>query len=136
MLISREVETKQDDLNDDSMTPEERQQIKVEKEAAHIRKQVEADLGGYDIEQEWVEEIEREECFGIDKRLGFAPPMSSRKFEVWLVDASSEWNVLDKYELDDLEHGTALKVLYLTDVSSFRSCIIATETLRIHSPPI
>ena len=117
MLISREVETKQTELNDDGISPEERQQIKAEKEAAHIRKQVEADLGGFDIEQEWVEEIERDECFEVDKRLGHAPPMPTHKFEVWLVDASSGWAILDKYELDDLEYGTALKVLYLTDVS-------------------
>eukprot|EP00956_Cyclotella_meneghiniana_P000420 scaffold493_cov74-Cyclotella_meneghiniana.AAC.3 len=116
MLISREVETKQTELNDDGMTPEERQQIKAEKEAARIRKQVEADLGGFDIEQEWVEEIEREECFEVDKRLGLAPSIPAHKFEVWLVDAATEWAILDKYELDDLEHGTALKVLYLTDV--------------------
>jgi cleavage and polyadenylation specificity factor subunit 1 len=116
MLISREVETKQTELDDDGMTPEERQQIKAEKEAAHIRKQVEADLGGFDIEQEWVEEIEREECFEIDKRLGLAPPMKSRKFEVWLVDSASNWAILDKYELEEEEHGTSLKVLYLTDV--------------------
>jgi cleavage and polyadenylation specificity factor subunit 1 len=126
MLISREMETKQSDLNDDNMTPEERQRIKDEKEAAQIRKQVEADLGGFDIEQEWVEEIEREECFGIDKRLGFAPPMPTRKFEVWLVDASKNWEVLDSFQLDDLEHGTAMKVLYLTDVST-QTC----EQLRI-----
>ena len=123
MLISREVETKQHELNDDGMTQEERQQIKAEKEAAQIRKQVEADLGGFDVEQEWVEEIEREECFEIDKRLGLAPPMSTRKFEVWLVDASTEWKVMDKYELDSIEHGTALKVLYLTDVSSLFTVI-------------
>lgn len=118
MLISREVESKQEELNDDGMTAEERQQIKAEKEAAQVRKQVEADLGGFDMEQEWVEEIEREECYEIDGTLGLAPPMASHKFELWLVDASSEWAVLDKYELDDHEHGTALKVLYLTDVSA------------------
>ena len=116
MLVSREVETKQEELNDDGMTPEERQQIKAEKEAEQIRKQVEADLGGFEIDQEWVEEIEREECYEVDKTLGLAPPMTTRKFEVWLVDAAAEWAILDKYELDDLEHGTALKVLYLTDV--------------------
>jgi cleavage and polyadenylation specificity factor subunit 1 len=118
MLISREVESKQEELNDDGMTAEERQQIKAEKEAAQVRKQVEADLGGFDMEQEWVEEIEREECYEIDGTLGLAPPMAAHKFELWLVDASSEWAVLDKYELDDHEHGTALKVLYLTDVSA------------------
>ena len=140
MLISREVETKQTELNDDGMTPEERQQIKAEKEAARIRKQVEADLGGFDIEQEWVEEIEREECFEVDKRLGLAPSIPAHKFEVWLVDAAAEWAILDKYELDDLEHGTALKVLYLTDVSflpdekllSTYSSVLSHRLLFIH----
>ena len=119
MLVSREVESKQEELNDDGMTPEERQQIKAEKEAAQIRKQVEADLGGFEIDQEWVEgQIEREETFEVDKTLGLAPPMTTRKFEVWIVDAASEWAILDKYELDPEEHGTALKVVYLTDVSN------------------
>ena len=91
--------------------------MKDEKEAARVRKQVEADLGGFDVEQEWVEEIEREDCFAIDAGLGLAPPMPSRMYELWLVDASSGWSVLDRYALDEFEHGTALKVMYLTDVS-------------------
>ena len=33
------------------------------------------------------------------------------------MDAGSQWSILDKYELDNFEHGTALKVMYLTDVS-------------------
>ena len=40
-------------LNDDGLTPEERQRIVEEKENAKIKRQVEADLGGFDIEQEW-----------------------------------------------------------------------------------
>jgi len=116
MLVSHEIEADQSYLNDDGLTPEERQRIRDEKEAAKVRKQVEADLGGFDIEQEWVEEIEREECFAVDTSLGLAPEMPTRKYEVWLVDASSQWSVLDKYELGEFEHGTALKVLYLTDV--------------------
>lgn len=117
MLVSHEIEGDQSYLNDDGLTPEERQQIKEEKEAARVRKQVEADLGGFDMEQEWVEEIEREDCFAVDSELGLAPSMPIRKYEVWLVDASSQWKVLDKYELDEFEHGTALKVMFLTDVS-------------------
>ena len=116
MLVSREIEEDQSYLNDDGLSPEERQRAKDEKEAAMVRKQVEADLGGFDMEQEWVEEIEREDCFTIDQGLGLAPPMPTRKFELWLVDASSQWNILDKYQLDDFEHGT-LKVMFLTDVS-------------------
>jgi len=116
MLISREIEADQSYLNDDGLSPEERQRIKEEKEAARIKKQVEADLGGFDIEQEWVEEIEREDCFEVDRNLGFAPLIPQRKYEVWLVDASSQFSVLDKYELNDFEHGTALKSLFLTNV--------------------
>jgi cleavage and polyadenylation specificity factor subunit 1 len=99
------------------MDAEERKHIKEEKEAASIRKQVEADLGGFDVEQEWVEEIEREECFDVDTSIGLAPSIPTRQFEVWLVDAASQWTVLDKYQLCDFEHATALKVLFLTDVS-------------------
>ncbi|EED93331.1 predicted protein [Thalassiosira pseudonana CCMP1335] len=116
LLISREIEADQSDLNDDGMDAEERKHIKEEKEAASIRKQVEADLGGFDVEQEWVEEIEREECFDVDTSIGLAPSIPTRQFEVWLVDAASQWTVLDKYQLCDFEHATALKVLFLTDV--------------------
>jgi len=119
MLVSHEIEDDQSDLNDDGLSPEERQRIKDMKEAARVRKQVEADLGGFDVEQEWVEEIEREDCFAIDPGLGLAPPIPTRKYELWLADASSRWNILDKYQLDEFEHGTALKVMYLTDVSSY-----------------
>ncbi|KAL3775848.1 hypothetical protein ACHAW5_010006 [Stephanodiscus triporus] len=116
MLVSHEIEGDQRDLNDDGLSPEERQRAKDEKEAAMVRKQVEADLGGFDMEQEWVEEIEREDCFTIDQGLGLAPPMPTRKYELWLADASSQWNILDRYQLDEFEHGTALKVMFLTDV--------------------
>lgn len=116
MLISREIEADQSYLNDDGLSPEERQRIKEEKEAARVKKQVEADLGGFDMEQEWVEEIEREDCFEVDQDLGFAPTIPQRKYEVWLVDASSQFSVLDKYELNEFEHGTCLKSLFLTNV--------------------
>ena len=118
MLVSHEMEADQSNLNDDGLTPEERQRIKDEKEAANVQKQVEADLGGFDMEQEWVEEIERDECFTVDTRLGLAPPMPTRMYELWLVDAAKGWKVLDRHTLDEYEHGTALKVMYLTDVSS------------------
>ncbi len=117
LVVSREIEVQQSHLNDDGLSLEERQRIRDEREKARTQKQVEADLGGFDIEQEWVEEIEREDCFEIDLQLGLAPPMKERKYEVWLVDASSCWKVVDKYELGEFEHGTALSVLYLTDVS-------------------
>ncbi len=129
--MSHEVEGDQSDLNDDGLSSEERQRIKDKKEAARIRKQVEADLGGFDVEQEWVEEIEREDCFTIDPGLGLAPPTPTRTYELWLVDASSQWNVLDKFQLDKFEHGTALKVMFLTDVSSCPvvSCIFPTQLI-------
>lgn len=116
MIVSHEIEGDQSQLNDDGLDPEERQRIKDEQEAERVRKQVEADLGGFDVEQEWVEEIEREECFAVETGLGLAPPMPTRKYELWLVDASSQWNVLDKYPLEEYEHATALKVMFLTDV--------------------
>ena len=116
LLVSYEIEGDQSYMNDDGLSKEERQRIKDENEAEKIRKQVEADLGGFDMEQEWVEEIERENCFTIDSNLGLAPPIPTRKYELWLVDASSQWKVLDKYELEEFEHGTALKVMFLTDV--------------------
>ena len=122
MLVSHEIEGDQSYLNDDGLSPDERQRAKDEKEEAMIRKQVEADLGGFDLEQEWVEGIERDDCFIIDQGLGLAPPMPTRKFELWLVDASSQWNILDKYQLDEFEYGTALKVMFLTDVSLSNSC--------------
>ena len=49
-----------------------------------MQKQVEADLGGFDIEQEWVEEIERENCFEIEKRFGGAPPIIGKTYEIWV----------------------------------------------------
>ena len=123
MLVSHEIEGDQSYLNDDGLTAEERQRQRAEIEAIKVRKQVEADLGGFDMEQEWVEEIEREDCFTIDSTLGLAPSMPTRKYELWIVDASSQWKILDKYELEEFEHGTALKVMFLTDVSSSSLCM-------------
>jgi len=117
MIVSHEIEGDQSYMNDDGLSDEERQRLRDETEAAKVRKQVEADLGGFDMEQEWVEEIEREDCFTVDSKLGLAPSIPSRKYELWIVDASSsQWKVLDKYQLDEHEHGTALKVMFLTDV--------------------
>jgi len=116
MIVSHEIEGDQSYMNDDGLSDEERQRLRDETDAAKVRKQVEADLGGFDMEQEWVEEIEREDCFTVDSKLGLAPTIPSRKYELWIVDASSQWKVLDKYQLDEHEHGTALKVMFLTDV--------------------
>jgi cleavage and polyadenylation specificity factor subunit 1 len=84
LLVSREIDVNQSALMDDGLTPEQRQEVKNEKEHKRMAKQVEADLGGFDVEQEWVEEIERDDCFEIEKRYGGAPPMPQSKYEVWV----------------------------------------------------
>lgn len=121
LLISRELEIEQPHLFDDGLTQEERDYIKQEKEREKTRRQVEADLGGFDVETEWVEEIEREDIFDIHNDLGGAPKMHIQKHEVWLVtgkqnlDYSFEWEILDTFELNEFEHGMALKVMKLTE---------------------
>ena len=84
LLISREVESDQSYLNDDGLTTEERELIKKKREEEKMQRQVETDLGGFEVEQEWVEEIEREDCFVIEKRFGGAPPILSTTFEIWV----------------------------------------------------
>ena len=84
LLISREVESDQSHLNDDGLTFAERELIQKRKEDEKMQKQVEADLGGFDVEQEWVEEIERENCFEIEKRYGGAPPIHTKTYEIWV----------------------------------------------------
>lgn len=118
LLISREIEEDQGLLDDDGLSPEERQKIKDEKEKEKTLRQVEADLGGFDVEQEWVEEIERDDYFEIDSTLGRAPPLPKRVFEVWLVDAASGWNVIDSYQLKETEHGASMEVMSLSEVGS------------------
>jgi len=116
LLISKVLELDQSFLNDDGLTSEERQHLKEEREREKTRRQVEADLGGFDVEQEWVEEIEREDIFDVDTELGSAPKIQVEKHEVWLVRGGEEWIVLDQYELDNFEHGMTLKVMNLTDI--------------------
>merc|ERR1712238_42762 len=115
VLISREMEVDQSGLNDDGLSPEERRRIKDEKEEVKIKRQVEADLGGFDIEQEWVEEIERENVFEIDKVLGGAPPIPKSAYSLWIVDVANGWQVVDSYELDEFEYGTAMQVMSLSE---------------------
>jgi len=115
VLVSREFEADLSELNDDGLSDDERQQIAEEKENAKIQRQVEADLGGFDVEQEWVEEIERENCFKVDKELGGAPPMPTSAYSVWIVDVSNGWQVVDSYELENYEHGITMEVMTLTD---------------------
>lgn len=121
MLISRELDVDMSRLNDDGMTPEERKKLEQEKEAAKIKRQVEADLGGFDVEQEWVEEIEREDCFQVDKDLGGAPPILHRSYALWIVDAANKWMVVDSYDLGEFDHGMTMRVMSLTDVSYVRT---------------
>jgi hypothetical protein len=53
MFVSCEIEGDQGYLNDDGLSPEELQRAKDEQEAAVVvRKQVEADLARFDMEQE------------------------------------------------------------------------------------
>ena len=84
LLIAREGEYDQSHLNDDGLTTEEREMMKKKKEDEKMQKQVEADLGGFEIEQEWVEEIERDNCFEIEKRFGGAPSSLSKTYEIWV----------------------------------------------------
>ena len=116
VLVSRELEEDLSSLNDDGLSQEERQKMRDEKENAKIKRQVEADLGGFDIEQEWVEEIEREDCFKIATELGGAPPVPKRAYSLWLVDAAHGWIVVDSYELGEFEHATTMQVMSLTEV--------------------
>ncbi len=84
LLVSREIQSDQSHLADDALTAEAKQAIKDERDKKKMAKQVEADLGGFDIENEWVEEIEREECFEIEKRYGGSPPISTSLYEIWV----------------------------------------------------
>jgi cleavage and polyadenylation specificity factor subunit 1 len=121
VLVSKELESDMSHVNDDGLTAEERQRLADEKENAKIKRQVEADLGGFDIEQEWVEEIEREDCFKIDTSLGGAPPSHSSVYSLWIVDAASGWIVVDSYEFESSEHALNMQVMSLSEVSS-QSC--------------
>jgi hypothetical protein len=51
MIVSREFDEDLSRLNDDGLTEEERERLRQEKEDAQIKRQVEADLGGYDLDQ-------------------------------------------------------------------------------------
>lgn len=116
VLISREIEADQSGLNDDGLTPEERRRKKESEDAEKTKRQVEADLGGFDLDQEWVEEIEREDCFEVEMSLGGAPPIQKRAYALWVVDASNSWNVVDSYEFEEFENGMTMEVLTLTEV--------------------
>jgi len=129
VLISREIEADQSGLNDDGLTPEEKKRQKETKDAEKVKRQVEADLGGFDVEQEWVEEIEREDCFEVDMSLGGAPPIQKRAYALWVVDASNSWSVVDSHELGEFDHAMTMEVLSLTEVCSSSRC---TNLLALH----
>jgi CPSF A subunit region len=122
LLVSREIELDQSELNTDGLTDLERKVKEEERRTAKISKQVEADLGGFDMESEWVESIERDNCFPIESELGSAPPIYQSIYSLWIVDAANKWMVIDSYELEEYEHAIDLKIMYLTefqdDVSS------------------
>eukprot|EP00977_Amphora_coffeiformis_P016349 scaffold5020_cov179-Amphora_coffeaeformis.AAC.2 len=115
MLVSREMEVDQSELNDDGLTPEEREQAKKDKEDEKIKRQVEADLGGFDFEHEWVEEIVREDAFHVDQNLGGAPPVFKEAYSLWIVDSAEKWQVVDSFDLEEYEHGMTLKVMSLSN---------------------
>jgi len=115
VLVSREVEEDATNLNDDGLTDEERQAIADEKEKRRIERQVEADLGGFEIEQDWVEEIERENCFRVETSLGGASTIQRSVFSLWIVDAANGWQVVDSYDLESDEYGMSLKFMPLHD---------------------
>jgi cleavage and polyadenylation specificity factor subunit 1 len=115
VLVSREFEADQSDLNDDGMTDEERKRQTEERENEKIQRQVEADLGGFDVEQEWVEEIEREDCFTVDKELGGAPPIARSAYSLWIVDAADGWQVVDSYEFGEDEICMTMEVMLLSE---------------------
>lgn len=121
LLVSREAWVDQGELNSDGLTDEEREVLKAEKEAIRMKKQVEADLGGFDIESEWVEEIDREDCIQINTELGGAPPIHQPAYSLWIVDASNSFRVVDSYQLEEYEHGIDLKVMSLTDFTGVES---------------
>ena len=110
MIVCHEIYQDQSELNDDGLTLEERQLIQEEKEAERTRRQVEADLGGFDVE-----DLEREDVFEINRNYGEAPKIQKERHEVWLVDCNG-WNIVDKYELNDYEHALSIKVVSLTEV--------------------
>ena len=67
---------------------------KDEKEKEKTLRQVEADLGGFDVEQEWVEEIERDNYFEVDTTLGRAPSMPAQTMTHRLLGSRSRGNAL------------------------------------------
>jgi hypothetical protein len=134
VMVSRELEEDQSELNEDGFTPEERQALIDEKEGTKTKRQVEADLGGFDMESEWVEEIERENCFKIDTDLGGAPPTRRSAYSIWVVDAASNWMVVDSFELGEYEHGMTMEVMNLSEFpdepGSASESIISEEDLE------
>lgn len=124
MLVSREYEEDGSSLNDDGLTRERREEIAEEKQRENIQRQVEADLGGFDMEQEWVEDIERDDCFQVETEFGGAPPIPKTAYSLWIVDAANGWVVVDSYELEEFEHGLTMDVMHLSEVSASEGLIV------------
>jgi cleavage and polyadenylation specificity factor subunit 1 len=133
VLVSREVEEDATWLNDDGLTDEEREAIVDEKERRRIERQVEADLGGFEIEQDWVEEIEREDCFKVDTSLGGASTIQRSVFSLWVVDASNGWQVVDSFDLDLDEYGMSLKFMPLHDFGDDAGRDVSEEDLDVEN---
>jgi CPSF A subunit region/SAP domain len=131
VLVSREVEEEMTQLNDDGLTDEERQAIADEKEQRRIERQVEADLGGFEIEQDWVEEIEREDCFKVETSLGGASPIQRSVFSLWIVDAANDWQVVDSFDLDRDEYGVSLQFMPLHDFGDDAGADVSGEDLDV-----
>lgn len=115
VLVSKEIENDQRSLNTDEMTEEERLEIEEKKEAALIKRQVEADLGGYEMDNEFVEEIGRENCFAVDQELGGAPPAPGEKYSLWIVNGADDFKVLDSFDLEENEFGLCLSIMELSE---------------------
>jgi cleavage and polyadenylation specificity factor subunit 1 len=84
LLISRELDKDQSHLHDDGLHAIDRRVAKQEREKEKVRRQVEADLGGFDVEQEWVEDIERDDVFEVETRYGRAPTIPFTVYEIWV----------------------------------------------------
>lgn len=131
LLVSQEEESDQSELNSDGLTDEERAQLQREKEAAKIKKQVEADLGGFDVESEWVEEIERVNYMKVNPNVGGAPPLLQSNYSVWIVDASNSWGAVDSFQLAEFEHGIDLQLMSLSVFKEAMGTDLASEELEV-----
>uniref|UniRef100_A0A7S1BI36 RSE1/DDB1/CPSF1 C-terminal domain-containing protein n=2 Tax=Corethron hystrix TaxID=216773 RepID=A0A7S1BI36_9STRA len=130
LLVVREVEANVSAHIDDGLTSDERTQRRAEAERLRTQRQVEADLGGFDVDAEWVEEIERNDFLTVDQAVGGCPPATVEMCEVWLVRPGT-WEVLDKHALGEYEHGMSLNVLPLTTEAEGKTGMQTNSTLFV-----